>query len=58
MEWADLGFPVLLAILVFFGIFAVSAIITSFVKKENRRDLKAFFHRLLDTGDKKQMGDF
>lgn len=50
MTWADLGYPVLLAILIFWGLLLISGVLTTFLKKENQRDVKAFFRRLMDTG--------
>lgn len=52
MTWVDLGYPVLLAILIFWGLLLISGVLTTFTRKENQRDMKAFFHRLMDTGDR------
>ena len=56
MTTVDLGFPILLTILVFWGLFALSAILTTFTKRENLRDIKDFLHRMSDTSNKHQSG--
>lgn len=52
MESADLGYPILLSILIFWAIFAVSAVLTTFTKKENLKDVRKYIHHLLDTDSK------
>lgn len=49
MTWADFGYPVMLGILIFWGLFAIFAILSTFTKRENLKDLKQFIHRFLDT---------
>ncbi len=48
MASIDLGEPVLLLILVFWGVFAVLAIISTFVKRGNLEDLKRTLRGFFD----------
>lgn len=46
--WADWGEPVTLGILIFWGLFVVSAVISAFTNRDQRTDMRTFFHRLMD----------
>ena len=48
MTTADLGYPILLFILIFWGVFALTAFLNTLLKKGNLKDLKEFFRRMVD----------
>jgi hypothetical protein len=48
MTTADLGYPLLLFILFFWGVFALTAFLNTLIKKGNLKNLKEFFRRMLD----------
>jgi hypothetical protein len=48
MTSADLGFPVLFSILVFWGLFAVAAIASTFLTRANLEDFKQALRRFFD----------
>jgi hypothetical protein len=48
MTSADLGYPALLFILTFWGFLAIAGFVTAFTKKENLRDIKKFWQRVID----------
>lgn len=49
MASADLGVPVLMFILLFWALFALAGLVTSFTKRENLREIRQFIRRMTDT---------
>lgn len=46
--WADLGQPATLGILIFWGLFVICAVFSAFTNRDQRTDIKTFFHRMMD----------
>lgn len=49
--WADWGEPIMLGILIFWGLFVVSAVLSAFSNRDQRKSLKDFFERVTDPHD-------
>ena len=51
MGTADLGYPVLVGILLFWLLFAVFSMLATFLSRDGIRDLRRFFHRMMETSE-------
>lgn len=46
--WADWGDQITLAILIFWGLFVMSSVMSAFMSKDQRRSISDFYHRMMD----------